>query len=123
MIFELVILTYMNGCAYDIFGITSRNFNFPTPIGLELVSKHASEELKASSEVPRVLLGLVLRFSLGSWFPYRFESEDHAISLSSWFPHRFEFEDHARPWFCPKLRFSLSSWFPYTFESEDHARP
>ena len=23
--------------------------------------------------------------------------------LSSWFPHRFESEDHAIPWFCPKL--------------------
>ena len=27
--------------------------------------------------------------------------------LSSWFPHRFESEDHAIPWFCPKLRFLL----------------
>ena len=27
------------------------------------------------------------------------------ISLSSWFPHRFESEDHAIPWFCPKLRY------------------
>ena len=27
------------------------------------------------------------------------------ISLSSWFPHRFEFEDHTIPWFCPKLRY------------------
>ena len=61
---------------------------YPRPWGVELVSKHASGELKASSEVPPVLLGLVLRFSLSSWFPHRFESENHAI-----------------PWFCPKLRF------------------
>ena len=25
--------------------------------------------------------------------------------LSSWFPHRFESEDHAIPWFYPKLSF------------------
>ena len=25
--------------------------------------------------------------------------------LSSWFPHRFESEDHTIPWFCPKLSF------------------
>lgn len=51
---------------------------YPRPWGVELISKHASEELKASSEVPCVLLGLVLRFSLGSWFLHRFQSEDHA---------------------------------------------
>ena len=45
------------------------------------------------------------------------------FSLSSWFPHRFESEDHAIPWFCQKLRFSLSSWFLHIFESEDHAIP
>ena len=27
--------------------------------------------------------------------------------LSSWFPHRFEFEDHTIPWFCPKLSFLI----------------
>ena len=29
------------------------------------------------------------------------------FSLSSWFPHRFESEDHAIPWLCPKLIISL----------------
>ena len=121
---------------------------YPRPWGVELVSKHTFGEIKASSEVSCVLLGqagyldflwvvgfpigLNLEFSLSSWFPNRFESEDHAIpwfypklrfSLSSCFPHRFEFEDHAIHWFCPKLRFSLSSWFPHRFESEDHAIP
>ena len=44
--------------------------------------------------------------------------------LGSWFPHRLESEDHARPWFCPKLVVSfLSIWFPHRLESEDHARP
>ena len=33
MVFELVILTCMNGCAYDIFGITSQNSNLPAPMG------------------------------------------------------------------------------------------
>ena len=33
MVFELVILTWMNGYAYDIFGITSQNSNLPAPMG------------------------------------------------------------------------------------------
>ena len=33
MVFELVILTCMNGCAYDIFEIKSLNSNLPVPRG------------------------------------------------------------------------------------------
>ena len=33
MVFELVILTCMNGCAYDTFGITSQNYNILAPMG------------------------------------------------------------------------------------------
>ena len=31
------------------------------------------------------------------------------FSLSSWFPYRFESKDHAIPWFCPKLRIFFKS--------------
>ena len=155
MIFELVILICMNGYAYDIFGIISRNSNLPAPIGRwTCVWTYFSRDIGIIRDVMCIVRpNLVSRFPLSSWFPYRFESEDHAIpwfcsklrffpiglsprtmqylgsvqnldfSLSSWFPHRFKSEDHTIPWFCPKLRFPLSSWFPHRFESEDHAIP
>ena len=44
-----------------------------------------------------------LEFLLSSQ-PYETESFSHP---SSWFPHRFESEDHTIPWFCPKLSFLI----------------
>ena len=134
LIFELVILTCMNGRAYDIFGIISRNSNLPAPIGRWIcVWTHFWGDIGIIRDVMHIVRpSLVSRFPLSSWFPHRFESEDHAVPwfcpklrflLSSWFPHRFEFEDYAIPWFCPKLRFYLNSWFLHRFEFEDHAIP
>ena len=34
-------------------------------------------------------------------------SVQNLILISSWFPYRFESEDHAIPWFYPKLSFLI----------------
>ena len=43
-------------------------------------------------------------------------SVQNLILISSWFPHRFESEDHAILWFCQKLDFDkfdygVGPWF------------
>ena len=77
MVFELSILTCMNGYAYDIFGITSQNSNLSCPWDVESASTHTSRELSALSEVPSVFLGHVwyLDFLGVSCFPIGLSSK------------------------------------------------
>ena len=60
-------------------------------------------------------------------------SVQNLILISSWFPHRFESENHAIPWFCPKLDFynwgnyppgyGVGPWFKGTRSSAKPLEP
>ena len=74
----------------NMFRIMFRNASSPAPIGYwTRVWTYFSGDLGITWNVI-----CVVRTNLVSKFP-----------LSSWFPHRFESEDHATPWFCQKLDF------------------